>query len=561
VSLAGLTALVVDDNGVNRELFTGLLSRWGMSVRSFPDGKQALAEMERSAESGMAPAMLLTDVCMPGMDGWELAKRVRADRNLAQVRIIVMPSAGMRGDARKCRELGLEGYLTKPVVMEELNDTLLAVMAGRQALCAGPVTRHSVREGQCRCQVLVVDDVEINREMVRIALEKRGHAVEMADNGRRAVDACLRGDYDLVFMDMQMPEMDGYTAIGLIREAQRQQGVAPVPIVAMTAYALSGDRERCIHAGADEYLAKPAKPAEILQMVERFARNVVTESAGVCTGPAPDREVAEAATTVSREHCTDLVFDRGALLERIGGREEMVTRLLGLFCRNMIGYLAELSRAVSTGDREQVRIQAHAIKGAAANIAALKVNSRAPALEAAAREGKAEAFTVLQGELDAEFAIFSDLVHGGGAGQAAAAESTDGDRSFPATVPAIAADSPVWDRTGLVHRLLADESLVEMIVRSVQTVLPDYIDQLQQALDRGDLKLVEMHAHTIKGASANVGGERLRLAAGIVESAAERGDLARARAVLGLVNDEAQRLLSSLSMVSRSEHDQGQDAA
>jgi len=402
LALRGTSALVVDDVEINRRMFAGALSRWGMPVRLARDGAEALKLLAQMGHEGGLPRLLLTDVHMPGMDGWELARRVRALPDYDRVQIVIMPSAGIRGDALRCAELRIEGYLTKPVVQNELHDVMVAVLNGT-GQGHEPVTRHSIREERARCTVLVADDVEINREMVRIILEKQGHRVTMACNGREAVDLFRERRFDIIFMDMQMPILDGYEATREIRELERQLGWA-TPVVAMTAYALQGDSDKCLAAGADAYLSKPARPAEILALLDKL----VPEAAPGAAEPADTKELAGAPELGAPAPEDALkVFDVDDLVERLGGHADMVARFVKMFGVVTAGYLKVLREAVEKGDLEQTRIQAHTIKGASANISAWRMCEIAGALETLARDGQREGAADLLKRLETGYSQFA----------------------------------------------------------------------------------------------------------------------------------------------------------
>jgi signal transduction histidine kinase/CheY-like chemotaxis protein/HPt (histidine-containing phosphotransfer) domain-containing protein len=401
-SLAGISALVVDDNSINRQMLSGFLARWDMEVQLAADADEALAVLKQMRDEDRLPRVVLSDVHMPGRDGWELARSIRQEPAYDGLQIVIMPSAGMRGDAARCRDLHIEGYLTKPVVMEELHDALATVISGKEIKNRKLVTRHSLREEQSRCSVLVVDDVEINRELLRITLEKQGHRVTAAQNGQEAVDLFKEGVFDIIFMDMQMPVLDGYGAVRLIRELEQQRNSARTPIVAMTAYAMQGDREKCLEADMDAYLSKPARPAEILAMINELAAGGSGEEPGgsaVTTGEIPAVEPAETVESLP-------AFDRRDLLERLGGREEMLGRFIDMFSRNVVGYMDALQTAIAQGDVEQVRIQAHTIKGAAANISARRMRETSAAMELHAKEGRIDEAAGLLEKLKAELEEF-----------------------------------------------------------------------------------------------------------------------------------------------------------
>jgi CheY-like chemotaxis protein/HPt (histidine-containing phosphotransfer) domain-containing protein len=404
-SLAGISALIVDDNAINRKMLLEFLTRWRMSVTVASGAAEALEKLAHLSTAGTLPRIVLTDINMPDINGWELAARVRQQHEYDAVQIIVLPSSGMRGDAQRCHDFHIEGYLTKPVVMEELYGALTAIISGQQHP-VDLVTRHSVRENNSRCTILVVDDVEINRELLRATLEKQGHVIRMAENGREAVD-CFAGErFDIIFMDMQMPILDGYGAVREIREIEQARNIARTPIVAMTAYAMQGDREKCLAADMDAYLSKPARSAEIVATIKQLVpeRGVHSNHESQAVMPVPECPTPEICPVLPEE--TAPVFDKAELLERLGGREDMLGRFIAMFNRNVAGYMEALLSAAERGDGEQLRIQAHTIKGAAGNISARRMRETAAAIEAYAREGRLDDATSLIPQLKEDLQAF-----------------------------------------------------------------------------------------------------------------------------------------------------------
>lgn len=402
-NLDGISALVVDDNLINRQMLKGFLARWRMVAHLASGADEALAALDYMQKNGDLPDLILSDVNMPDRNGWDLVRQIRANESFRNIHIIIMPSAGMRGDADRCSELGVAGYLTKPVIMDELRDTLATVMGGEAAASADLVTRHTVREMQSGCSVLVVDDVEINREMLGITLSKQGHRITIAQNGQEAVEQFKSATFDIIFMDMQMPVLDGYGAVSQIREIEGQLALTRTPIVAMTAYAMQGDREKCLAAGMDAYLSKPARPAEIRSALNKL----VTGSEEAVFNTDTEIDIVPDKVSASEQPVQDEnipVFDRSELLERLGGRDEMLGRFIDMFIKNVTDYMTSLKSAIDSADGEQVRILAHTIKGAAANIAARRVKETAAAMEVHARAGRvaeaSELFRQLQDEID-----------------------------------------------------------------------------------------------------------------------------------------------------------------
>jgi CheY-like chemotaxis protein len=246
------------------------------------------------------------------------------------------------------------------------------------------------------CSVLVVDDVEINRELLRLTLENEGHQITMATNGQEAVDQFQTGSFDLIYMDIQMPVLDGFGAVRKIREIERGRGPARIPIVALTAHVPQGDREKFLAADMNAYLPKPAKPADILELLNQLVpvpsalNAVVNIKSSVKSEPVVPIEPAAPVASMQQADQKDAipVFDRDELMERLGGREEMLGHFFAMFTKDVTSSLKLLQAAVMSDDREQIRNNAHTIKGASANISALRVREVAAAMESYAREGK-----------------------------------------------------------------------------------------------------------------------------------------------------------------------------
>jgi len=388
--LIGRSALIVENIPVNRQILELFLTGWGMRTFVAADAREALERIETLRSNGGIPDVLVTDTGMPGMDGWELVQKARSDPANCTMKIIVMPSAGQKGDAQRCKELGVEGFLIKPVIHEELHAALMAILGDVPLSSREPVTRHSLREQKERCRILLVDDVEVNRELGRIILQKLGHLVTLAVNGEDAVAEVGRQPFDLVFMDVQMPVLDGYGAAAKIREREKSGG-SHLPIIAMTANAMQGDREKCLAAGMDDYVSKPVNQDEIADAVTRQIR--LRSAAG--TLPAAPGSPPPPALTVA-------VFDREGLVGRLGGDEELIAHFLELYLSSMENHLARLSEAILAADIDQVRLQAHTIGGASANFGAQRVHAAALQLETLARGGGLEGGAALFGTLKQE---------------------------------------------------------------------------------------------------------------------------------------------------------------
>ncbi len=277
-ALHGLRALVVDDNATNRRIFEEILLAWHMRPTLAESGPEALAILERaSAEQNPFPLMLL-DVQMPEMDGFTVVEKIKQDARLPAPDVILLTSAGYRGDGARCRELGVKGYLTKPVKRSDLLDAINAVVGSKSRVEANStlVTVHSLREDRGRLRILLVEDNRTNQVLAMRLLEKRGHEVAVAGNGVEALETLETQTFDLVLMDVQMPGMDGLQATQAIRKDERKSG-KHIPIIAMTAHAMVGDMERCLEAGMDDYITKPIRPQQLVEIMERYAFAAPTE--------------------------------------------------------------------------------------------------------------------------------------------------------------------------------------------------------------------------------------------------------------------------------------------
>lgn len=268
VDISGVNVLIVDDNATNRMVVREMTSSWGLVPVEAVDGKDALATIEKAFKAGAPYQLVLLDLQMPGLDGFEVAERIKASPFRADAEMILLTSVGQKGETRRCKELGISGYLVKPVKQTELLDVITMAL-GQPSREGDPViTRHLIREARRRLSILLAEDNIINQKLAVKLLEKRGYRVVVASNGREAVDAFEEEHFDLILMDVQMPEMDGLEATRLIREKETERG-RHISIVAMTAHAMKGDREECLAAGMDDYMSKPFKPKELYSIIEK----------------------------------------------------------------------------------------------------------------------------------------------------------------------------------------------------------------------------------------------------------------------------------------------------
>jgi two-component system, sensor histidine kinase and response regulator len=291
-SLRGLHALIVDDNLTNRRILVQQLAQWNMTTTDVDSGAKALETITAALAAGTRFEVVLLDAQMPGMDGFELTRRINEIPGAAGAKVLMLTSAGRRGDGERCRQLGIAAYLTKPCKQIDLHDAILIALAAerQQGVPAPPlVTRHSLREGRHVLRILVVDDNPVNRLLAVRLLERRGHTVNVASNGKYAIQFLREAPQDLILMDIQMPEMDGYEATATIREMEKTSG-SRVAIVAMTANAMKSDRELCLRSGMDDYVAKPLDPVELYRVIDTFSPRSISSPnppAGEAAVPAP----------------------------------------------------------------------------------------------------------------------------------------------------------------------------------------------------------------------------------------------------------------------------------
>jgi signal transduction histidine kinase/CheY-like chemotaxis protein len=274
--LRGIKVLVVDDNRTNRRILEGMLKHWEMKPFSVESGDLALAQLSEAREAGAPYRLILTDMHMPEMDGFALIEQIRRRPELSTATIMMLTSAGHQGDAARCRDLGVSAYLLKPIRQSELREAVARVLgAGKPEGAIPLITRYSLqdaREPGSSLKVLLAEDNMVNQRLAVRLLEKRGHGVVVAANGLEALTAMKKDNFDLVFMDVQMPEMDGMEATAAIREEEKRSG-EHVSIFALTAHAMKGDREKCLAAGMDGYLAKPIRPQELDDILEEHIKN------------------------------------------------------------------------------------------------------------------------------------------------------------------------------------------------------------------------------------------------------------------------------------------------
>jgi len=375
--LRGLRVLVADDNATIRRIVAEALGHAGASVDTCGNADAALDQLRKVCDEGSSYALAVIDAYMPGSSGFELAQTMRDDSCLGDTRVIMLTAVGQRGDAERCRELGIAGYLPKPVAGVELIEVAAAVLAGGTAEPATGtqrlVTRHSIAETRQALRILVAEDNPVNQQVAQRMLDKRGHHVVIVGNGAEAVEAVRQDRFDVVLMDIQMPELDGMAATAAIRSDPAYESL---PIIAMTAHALQEERSRFLSAGMNDHIAKPFKPHELFACVEGWGSGGVESP----TGTSAERESAPAPV--------DLHAFRATMRE--AGVEEAVDGMLEVFLEDAPVRMEALHAAVGSGDARAIAEAAHVFKSSAGTIHAGALFELLRDLETAGREERVD---------------------------------------------------------------------------------------------------------------------------------------------------------------------------
>jgi CheY-like chemotaxis protein len=366
--LAGVRVLVIDDNRTNRRILDGLLRSWGMEPTVVSSAEKALAVLDESYESGLSFQLIVTDMHMPKMDGFGLVEKIKQGGGAAPATIMMLTSAGHRGDATRCQELGIAAYLLKPVRKMELREAIARLLGAKDHIPASTmITRDSLQEErdpkQC-LDILLAEDNIVNQKLATRLLEKRGHKVMVAGNGREALAALAYRPYDLVLMDVQMPELGGIETTIMLREKEKLTG-GHQHIVAMTALVMKNDRERCLEAGMDGYLSKPIRPQELDEVLDaRMAQRSSSPKMRSQT-PGPSQHPVDA----------------NELLERLDGDRAFLAELTELFRADYPRQVSVIHEAILQDDALGVKQASHALKGALSNLAASPAREMAANLE------------------------------------------------------------------------------------------------------------------------------------------------------------------------------------
>jgi len=396
--------LIVDSNNSNRLFLKKLIESWGCRSFEAKNAVKAMEVLQQAVEKGDPFDIALIEMTLPDMSGERLGEKIKADPVLKGTNLILLTSIGHRGDAARMQKIGFSAYLTKPVKRSHLFDCLITVAGLPPVPKEGPpqpiLTRHSLTEREKRnIRVLVAEDNLVNQKVAQRILANFGLQAKIVENGAQALKALEEESFDLVLMDVQMPEMDGFEATRKIRSLEASVKNPDIPIIAMTAHAMKGDRERCLEMGMDGYVCKPINPQELYEAISKQ----LSEGGGLAEkdlafklGPDEDSD-------------TIRIFDHVSLLLRLQGDEDFFQEVINDFLEDVTFRLEELWKAVKNNDAVQVEQQSHTVKGTAANVGAYALRDVALQLETAGKNKQLEKVPYLIEKIEAEFKRFKEI--------------------------------------------------------------------------------------------------------------------------------------------------------
>lgn len=391
--LIGVKALIVDDNSANREILSRRLHSWGMRPAEAEAGPRAIQILSKALDEGDPFRIAVIDMQMPDMDGEALGRAIQADPRLSGTRMVMLTSLGIRGDVKRFADLGFSGYLTKPARHQELRGVLSLSLAEKEKNRPRPITtRHTVLESLNRfagikARILLAEDNRINQQVALGILKKMGLAADAVADGQEVLHALEMIPYDLVLMDVQMPVMGGYEATRKIRDPGSSVLDHDIPVIAMTANAMAGDREKCLEAGMNGYVPKPVDPLTLAEELEKW----------LIKGSAPLTAIGDRGDSPSA------IFNREEFLERVMGDEDLAETIIAEFLADMPAQIKTMRSYIEQDQSEQAGAQAHKIKGAAGNLSATALQDISRLMEDAAKAVDLETLNHLMPQLEGCF--------------------------------------------------------------------------------------------------------------------------------------------------------------
>ncbi len=402
-NLQGVRILVVDDSASSREIFSSQLYSWAMRPQEASSGAEALAALYRGVEEKDPFKLVLIDMNIPGMDGESLGRAIQADSKLADTLLVILATVGKRGDAAYFERAGFSAYISKPIRHEELKDILsMTIAAGKSQNAGQIITRHFARESLLifeprKARILVVEDNISNQQVALGILKKLGFRADVAANGTEALHSLETVPYDLVLMDVQMPEMDGYDTARLIRTSDSILSDSALPIIAMTAHALPSDRKACLDAGMNDYITKPIIPKQLAAILDKWIpENNFSKISNAAVLPIPPKPTSVPVVDT-------VIWDREGMMMRMMNDADLVKTVIKLFLRDVPTKISQIREQLEKADFESMRHPAHSLKGAAANVGGEAMRIAAMRIEKMPDKQSTEIVTELVDNLEGEF--------------------------------------------------------------------------------------------------------------------------------------------------------------
>ena len=392
--------LGVDDNATNRRVLEMMFSSWECNYDIVADGKSALKKLKKAVADKNPFHIVITDMQMPELNGEELGKMIKKEKSFEDTSLVMMTSLGARGDVKRLEKIGFSAYLTKPLKQSQLFDCLMTILGYQQRNDFGSakmITRHTIAENRkTGSRLLLAEDNVVNQKVALRLLHKMGYRADAVADGKEALKSLAEIPYDLVLMDIQMPEMDGFEATSVIRSENSMVINHNIPIVAMTANAMKGDREKCLAAGMDDYISKPIYPEELAATLGKWLSG-------------NGSSIKDFKKTKGGNYYNS-IFNRATLLDRVGGDEEFLIELVNLFLQEAPKLLESMLSAIEKDDRILLHRSAHTLKGSAANISAKELQQVALKLEELSKEGDVAAIHELFAETKKVFNRFKQYM-------------------------------------------------------------------------------------------------------------------------------------------------------
>lgn len=410
VVVGGTRVLIVDDNATNRQILCEMLKNWGIVAVAADSAAAGIDAVNKATVAGKPFDLILSDVQMPHVDGFQFAEQLRQSQQSQSIPMIMLTSGGRIGDASRRMKLNISERLIKPVKQSELFDSIVRVLGVNSAEPEADAEAHNLAtvDQQRPLRVLLAEDNIVNQRLAIGVLEKHGHQVTVVNNGQAAIEALAEQTFDLVLMDVQMPVLDGMEATRRIRQEEETTGLHQ-PIIAMTAHAMKGDREACLEAGMDEYIAKPIRISAMLEkfvtVMNRFSESN-PENARQVRQPEPEQATSQAPASLTMEHAID--WQRATAV--VGGDPQLLREITTVFINEQQGLLRSIHQACKSKNYDQLFRTAHTLKGASASVAANSAKRVAGMLEQAAKTGDQEVIAGLVSDLEVQLqAVVADI--------------------------------------------------------------------------------------------------------------------------------------------------------